>query len=440
MQEGAEIRSGNYTRTCTDNFTEFIAPGGSMKDFIINLDDAVRQFIKKNLLLIFLTAITAIALYIRWICREWESGDLKFFLNWYEQIKQGNGFRALKGQIGNYGEGYVLFLAILTYLPIPPLYGIKGFSVIADFVTAIAAGMIVKTIREEQGREWHLAAGLTYTAVLMLPTVILNGSYWGQCDTVYSAFCVLAILSVLRDKPKLSLVMLGAALSIKMQVVLLLPAWVLLWYREKKLTLTHFMLIPGTYAIICIPAICAGKSIGKIFGLLGQFGSGAFGIPYQGLNNLSVFFSPKDPYITKTIVRIALWFTIVLVGVTMLLWIVKNVNISNNMTFLALCLFYVVLTTEFLGGLHERHAMLVDLISVIFFFSWEKKKWFIPLVLNAHSLLGYVRYCTNRWEDGIGSIYMTVFMVEAGVYFLFACWLMVLLYREFTNHSEALRP
>ena len=320
----------------------------------------------------------------------------------------------------------------MTYLPIPPLYGIKGFSIFFDFVAALTAGAIIKTIRQEQGRDPQLVSVLAYVTVLMLPTVILNSSYWGQCDTVYSALCLLAILCVLRNKEAWSFVMLGLAFSIKMQVILLLPAWLLLWYRGKKVRLIHFLIIPGTYAIICIPAILAGKSLRQILAVMGQFGSGAFGYPYQSLNNLSIFLQPTDPYIGGTLVKIAMWFTVALVGASMLIWIVKNVDVANHMTFLALCLFYVVMTTEFLGGLHERHAMLVDLISIVFFFAWEKKVWFIPLVLNAHSFLGYVIYCTNRWDGGLTTIYMTTFMVEAGAYFLFACWLMVLLYREFT--------
>lgn len=400
------------------------------------IDQAIRLFIKNHLLLIFFFAITAIALYIRWSCREFESGDYLYYLGWYGQIKDGGGFRALKDQIGNYGEGYMLFLTILTYLPIPLLYGLKGFSVFFDFVAAVAAGAITKKIWTEQGRDARLASVLAYTTVLMLPTVILNSAYWAQSDTVYSAFCLLAILCILHNKPTASFVMLGLALSIKMQVILILPAWILLWYRGKKFTLSHFLIIPGVYAVICIPALLAGRNPRTLLALFGQFGSGAFGFPYAYLNNLSVFLLPTDPYIGNTLVKISTWFTIALVGASMLLWIVKNVDVNDNTTFLALCLFYTVMTTEFLGGLHERHAMLVDIISVVFFFSWKKQKWFIPLVLNAHSFLGYVRYCTSRWDAEMTGIYLTVFMIEAGAYFLFACWLMVMLYREFLSKKE----
>ena len=272
----------------------------------------------------------------------------------------------------------------------------------------------------------------------MLPTVILNGSYWGQCDTVYSAFCMLAILCVLNDKEKLSLVMMGLAFSIKMQAVLLLPVWILVWYQRKKLMLAHFLLIPGTYLIVCIPAIIAGKNIGTIFGLFSQFGSGPFGVPYQGLNNLSVFLLPTDPYIARTLVNILLWFTITLVGVSMLFWIIKNIDISDQIIFIAICLFYVVMTTETLGGLHERHAMLADLISVVLFFIWKKEWWFIPLVLNTHSFLGYVRYCTVRWDEEMTNVYMTTFMIEAIAYLLFVCWLLVFLYKECSYRNKVI--
>ena len=357
-------------------------------------------------------------------------------LDWYEQLKNSGGLQALKNQIGNYGEGYMFFLACLTYLPISPLYGIKLFSVFFDFVSAVAAGEIVRFIQKERGENWRLKALLTYTTVLSLPTVILNGAYWGQCDTVYLAFGLLAIICVLRDRARLSLIMIGIALSIKMQIILILPVWVLLWYKTKKISIFDFLIIPGTYTFISIPAILAGKSLNEIFGLFGQFGSGAYGAPYQGLNNLSVFLQAQDSYIAGLFVKLATLFTIMLIGATLLLWVIKNVNISNHMVFLAVCLFYTVLTTEFMGGLHERYTLLVDVISIILFFTWKKERWYIPLILNFHSFLGYVRYCMNRWDVEINDIYMTFFMVEAWVYFVFACWLMMVLYCEFASKQD----
>ena len=104
-----------------------------MVDIFIKIDQKIRLFLRKYLLLIFFLAITIIAIYVRWICIEYESGDLQYYLDWYKQIKGNGGFQALKGQVGNYGEGYTLFLAVLTYLPVSPIYGIKLFSIVFDF-------------------------------------------------------------------------------------------------------------------------------------------------------------------------------------------------------------------------------------------------------------------------------------------------------------------
>ena len=163
--------------------------------------------------------------------------------------------------------------------------------------------------------------------------------------------------------------------------------------------------------------------------------------PYQGLNNLSVFLLPTDVDLSILLMNIQMWFTITLVGASMFIWIVKKVDVTDHLTFLALCLFYIVMTTEFMGGLHERHTMMADLLSIIFLFAWNKpQKWFIPLVLNAHSFLGYIRTCTGRWDAEFGNYFMLLFMIEGGIYFLFACWLMVFIYREFTcRHRVNLR-
>ncbi len=62
-----------------------------------------------------------------------------------------------------------------------------------------------------------------YTLVLALPTVILNSSAWGQADSIYTAWLMVALWHLLNHQNNRALVFFGVALAFKLQAILLLP-------------------------------------------------------------------------------------------------------------------------------------------------------------------------------------------------------------------------
>ena len=57
-------------------------------------------------------------------------GDAQTYLHcWYEEIRSNGGFRALSAQVGDYNMFYQFILALVTYLPIQPIYAIKLSSI-----------------------------------------------------------------------------------------------------------------------------------------------------------------------------------------------------------------------------------------------------------------------------------------------------------------------
>lgn len=69
-------------------------------------------WIEQNVIMIFFIVVTALAVWVRGLCLDAVSGDMKFcLLPWYESLKQNGGFKALALQLGNYNVPYVAILA-----------------------------------------------------------------------------------------------------------------------------------------------------------------------------------------------------------------------------------------------------------------------------------------------------------------------------------------
>lgn len=112
---------------------------------------------------------------------------------------QNGGFKALHYPLGNYNIPYLYFLCLFSYSSINDLYLIKLLSIFFDVLLAYGAMMLLGKVKES------IPARIAcFFTVLFLPTVILNGSLWAQCDSIYVALAVLAIYFALDDRPILS--------------------------------------------------------------------------------------------------------------------------------------------------------------------------------------------------------------------------------------------
>ena len=74
-----------------------------------------------------LICITILILIVKTIYFNFESYDYnKFLSNWMEIMKNNGGILSLKKTFTDYNYPYLIFLSILTYLPIKPIFIIKA--------------------------------------------------------------------------------------------------------------------------------------------------------------------------------------------------------------------------------------------------------------------------------------------------------------------------
>ena len=216
--------------------------------------------IKRDALLVMLLPIGA-AFLLRALCLDYAGTDYTNFLSrWYNYFKENGGFAAVAHAVGDYNVPYLYFLAFITYLPMSDLYLIKLFSIVFDVALAWGCLRLVRCLRERDQAD--PAPLIAFGSALLLPTVVLNGSYWGQCDVIYGALAVHAAAMLLEGKNKTSVALMGLAFSFKLQAVFILPLWGVLWLA-KKVKFRELWVFPLTYVIVIIPAVLLGKPLSE---------------------------------------------------------------------------------------------------------------------------------------------------------------------------------
>ena len=177
------------------------------------------DFIEKHYLLLSFLFITICSFALRYFMRRFESGDFNCCLYpWFQYLKNNGSLKALASYPGNYNAPYVTLLAILSYIPMHSLYLIKGVSIVFDFFMALAAALLVKELSKNN----KFLELITYALVLIIPTVMLNSGMWGQCDSIYTTFVILALYFLVKEKYSLSFIMLGISFAFKLQFIYLL--------------------------------------------------------------------------------------------------------------------------------------------------------------------------------------------------------------------------
>lgn len=320
------------------------------------------EWVEKHILLFSVIGVTLISMIIRYSFREIISNDAYWcLLPWYDVIKENGGIYALGSQVGDYNMLYQFIIAVFTYLPIEPLSAYKLLSCIFDYLLAAAMGYFVYFFSE---KDRILKGTMAYMLVLMSPIVILNSSYWGQCDAIYTFFCVASLLAFCREKYPLTFVLYGVAFAFKLQAVFLLPFFLFAYFVKKKFSVLYFGIIPVMMVILSIPGLIMGRSVAEVFTIyLNQTGSyksitmnyPTFWNLLQSANMDAFYINMKKPAIALTVVVIAL---------LMVTWIVKKVPMTTrNMIYMAFLLAYTCVLI--LPSMHERYGYLYEILAVL---------------------------------------------------------------------------
>lgn len=317
-----------------------------------------------------------------------EPGDYTFFLKpWVEFIRSHGYWQAFRFEFANYSPAYLYFLLGIAKLGGEPLIPIKLVSICFEYVAAWFIGGIACQKYKEDWVRWCALA-----VVPLLPTVLINSSYWGQCDSVYASFLVGSIYFVLRKRSFLSILFLGISFSFKLQAVLLFPFYFVLLLKN-RVKWYYFLLVPAVYLISLLPAYCAGRPLTE---LLSVFISQS-----EYYESLSLQFPNLYMWISGDHYETVKWIGILLTCLFALLTgglLAKKYRVQLTNDYLVrLALLSAVIFPFLLPGMHERYMYVGDLLAVAYIMYFPRK-FYNALGIPLISLFSYA-LCTSLNES-----------------------------------------
>lgn len=357
------------------------------------LSDRVRRWYVVGLGVV----IVLLAFGVRWSLVRYETADYRSFYHpWYEFIVEHGGFRALKEDFSDLNAPYRYLLVILTYLPVPPLGGIKAISVSFDLVAAYFTYRIVAL---KYPSRWTPA--IAALLVFMLPTVVLNSAMWAEGDSIYASFALGGVHHLLRRQPWWACTFFGLAVSFKLQAVFILPlllAMVLL----RQVPWRCLLAIPAVYLALDVPAFLIGADPIRLLTIYPRQ-SGLY--PDMTLNAPSVWQFFRGVRDTGVMHTAGVLVTGLLVLTLCLLSLLARAELTVPRILLVGTV-SVILVPFVLPSMHERYFYLADLLTVILACHLPRRTWYVPIVVQFVSLLSYIPaiFDTPGGERAVGPV------------------------------------
>jgi len=364
--------------------------------------------------LAFVGGFTMLTMLARVSMLDFITADYVSFLSgWVEMFRQG-GFATLAQNVGDYNLLYQYILLIIAKVPLHDLYLIKLVTVIFDYMLALVMMCAAGRFGGEKAKL------PVFLVMMILPTTLLGGACWGQCDSVYAFFVVSSLYLLATDRPTRSAIMLSIAFAFKLQTIFFFPV-VLLGLLHKKFKLRHALAFFAAYVVTMMPAMAAGRSF---VDALSVYANQSMGQYYDRLTynapNLYLFFPMLEfasgqeftwmryiegidgkglngylnPDLFPDLQHAALYACVVLTLIVVVYWLIHWKEITMDMV-LPFALFFAIFLPFVMPKIHERYFYLADMLSILYASSRRDRR-FMPLLVVGASLMSYIPYLMRQ--------------------------------------------
>ena len=323
-------------------------------------------------------ALILLGLIIRLFLFKYHSTDYGgFLIHWINHIKT-FGIAGFKDDFYNYAPTYIYMLVVVAKTDIYPLYGIKILSVIFDFVTAYFLAQIVFFVTKKDAFKW-----IAFAVVSVLPTVILDGSFMAQCDSIYVSVVLASVYFLLKRNNLASVALLGLAFALKAQTAIVLPLFFVYMLRG-GIKWYYFLMVPAVFIIMLVPAWAAGRPFFDllfVYKMQSEYYESIVGF----FPNIYVWIQQLINY-DKNIGMIS----------TALLTLAGGIILSRKRytfsleSWIQLLFLSAIICPFILPGMRERYMFLGDVVAVAYILLFPKKMY-LPLGIIFVSFFSYIR-------------------------------------------------
>lgn len=376
IDEFAEYRMEELIRITAAVYTAIFAVSLSVQQAIARKQPGVMHLL--------LAVITGAVLLGKISLLDYVSDDYSIFLSgWIYEYSQ----MSLKEGLGtyiasDYTPPYLYLLQLISRIDnYPWQYMVKAIPMAFEILMGYALAKLVSLNRPGEGTQL-----MTFHIASILPTVVFNGAYWGQCDVIYTSLCLMAVYMGLTKRSARSMIFFGMALAFKLQTIFFLPVMLPLWLR-RDIKLRHLVLIPVAYMTLMLPALWGGKSLRHVLTVYMQQ-AGQYNFITMNAPNLYQFLPDLDKdllYNMFSPMAMMLGFAIVMVMCAVVC--VRRDRMTVDASLLA-CLLMLAGVPFFLPKMHERYMFGADVLSLVLAV-YAPRRILLPLCFGFASYLAY---------------------------------------------------
>ena len=376
IDEFAEYRMEELIRITAAVYTAIFAVSLSVQQVIARKQPGVMHLL--------LAVITGAVLLGKISLLDYVSDDYSIFLSgWIYEYSQ----MSLKEGLGtyiasDYTPPYLYLLQLISRIDnYPWQYMVKAIPMAFEILMGYALAKLVSLNRPGEGTQL-----MTFHIASILPTVVFNGAYWGQCDVIYTSLCLMAVYMGLTKRSARSMIFFGMALAFKLQTIFFLPVMLPLWLR-RDIKLRHLVLIPVAYMTLMLPALWGGKSLRHVLTVYMQQ-AGQYNFITMNAPNLYQFLPDLDKdllYNMFSPMAMMLGFAIVMVMCAVVC--VRRDRMTVDASLLA-CLLMLAGVPFFLPKMHERYMFGADVLSLVLAV-YAPRRILLPLCFGFASYVAY---------------------------------------------------
>ncbi len=316
--------------------------------------------------------------------------DVNFaFLPWLAHIEQFGRLTSLESSFSTYTPPYIYLLSLASLLrfAFSPVVIIRLSAIVFTVLTAALGYDTCRALGCSA-----LRALLAGWLLLVAPEVFANGVIWGQCDSVHTFFLLLFFRLMLSRRPAWAMVMLGVALSIKLQAIFMGPA-VLALLLVGEIPFWTVLFIPLSYVLVMVPAALAGRPWKQLLLVYGdQYGiyqtiSMNAANPYQLLLHWAKYSEHLTTVFTRAGLVVGAFATLGLV-----VFLVRLRPLPRGWRLLLALSLSLVVEPFVLPKMHERYFFAGDTLMLILAVACPRVGAWPAALLQVAALMAYYPY------------------------------------------------